>query len=102
MEVEFEADPPVLPATDILIEHREQRFLNRHERVLKKLRAIPIDPELDEDEMQIPGDLAESGDWEQAARPAAEQPGVGDRIGDVCERLIAQGCGLRTQPLLHV
>jgi hypothetical protein len=27
---------------------------------------------------------------------------VGDRIGDVCERLIAQGCGLRTQPLLHV
>ena len=92
----------LFPVTDIIIEHREQRFLNRHKRILKKLRAIPIDPELDEEEMEIPGDLAESGDWEQAARAAAERPGVGGRIGDVFERLIAQGCVRRTQPLFNV
>jgi hypothetical protein len=100
--VEFEADPPEFPVTDIIIEHREQRFLNRHKRILKKLRAIPIDPELDEEEMKIPGDLAESGDWEQAARAAAERPGVGGRIGDVFEHLIAQGCVRCTQPLPNV
>ena len=94
--MEFEADMPELPGTDIIIEHREQRFKNKHARVVKKLRAMPTDPELDEEEMEIPGDLAEAGDWEEAARAAAERPGVGGRIGDVIERLIAQGCGRRT------
>ena len=96
-EVEFEADMPELPGTDIIIEHREQRFKNNHARVAKKLRAMAPDPELDEEE--IPGDLAEAGDWEEAERAAAERPGVGGRIGDVIERLIAQGCGRRTPTL---
>ena len=55
------------------------------------------DPEQDQDEeLEIPGDLAEAGNWEEAARAAAERPGVDGRIGSVIERLIAQGCGRRT------
>ena len=95
-EVEFEADMPELPGTDIIIEHREERFKNKHARVAKKLRAMATDPELDEEELEIPGDLAEAGNWEEAERAAAERPGVDGRIGDVIERLIAQGCGRRT------
>ena len=96
-EVEFEADMPELPGTDIIIEHREERFKNKHARVIKKLRAMAPDPEQDEDEeLEIPGDLAEAGNWEEAARAAAERPGVDGRIGSVIERLIAQGCGRRT------
>ena len=95
-EVEFEADMPELPGTDIIIEHREERFKNKHARVAKKLRAMATDPELDEEELEIPGDLAEAGNWEEAERAAAERPGVDGRIGSVIERLIAQGCGRRT------
>ena len=74
-------------------------------RVAKKLRAMAPDPEQDEDaELEIPDDLAESGDWEEAARAAAERPGVDGRIGSVIERLIAQGCGRRapTPPPVYV
>ena len=49
------------------------------------------DPEPDEDELEIPGELAEAGNWEEAERVAAERPGVDGRIGSVIERLIAQG-----------
>ena len=48
-EVEFEADMPELPGTDIIIEHREHRFKNKHARVAKKLSAMAPDPELDEE-----------------------------------------------------
>ena len=94
--MEFEADMPELPGTDIIIEHREERFKNKHARVIKKLRAMAPDPEPDEDDLEIPGDLAEAGNWEEAERAAAERPGVDGRIGSVIERLIAQGCGRRT------
>ena len=50
--------------------------------------------------MEIPGDLADSGNWEDAERTAAERPGVDCRIGSVIERLITQGCGRRT-PTRH-
>ena len=40
-EERFIADMPAAPGTDLIIEHREQRFINNHETVLKKLRAMP-------------------------------------------------------------
>ena len=94
--MEFEADMPELRGTDIIIEHREERFKNKHARIAKKLRAMAPDPEPDEDELEIPGDLAEGGNREEAERAAAERPGVDGRISSVIKRLIAQGYGRRT------
>ena len=93
--MEFEADMPELPGTDIIIEC-EERFKNKHVRVIKKLRAMAPDPEPDEEDLEISGDLAEGGKWEEAERAAAERPGVDGRISSVIERLIAQGYGRRT------
>ena len=60
----------------------------------KKLRALTGDQETDsaaeEEEEEIPGDVALStGDWDKAAKVAAERPGVPGRIEDVLQRLFA-------------
>ena len=95
--MDFEAEMPGFSETDIIIELREERYKNKHVRVIKKLRAMVPDPEQDEDEeLEIPGDLAKTGNWEKAARAAEERPGVADQIENVIECLIAQGCGRRT------
>ena len=52
--------------------------------------------------MEIPGNLAEAGNWEEAERAAAERPGVDGLIKSVIERLIAQGCGRRSSKPPHV
>jgi hypothetical protein len=48
--------------------------------------------------------MAEAGDWQGAAREAAERPGVDKRIESVIERLIEQGRGRRshTPPPVYV
>ena len=71
-EEEFEADMPDVPGSDLIIEHRERRFLQKHARVAKKLRALPGDQETDsaaEEKEEIPGDVALStGDWDKPQR----------------------------------
>ena len=76
---------PAAPGTDLIIEHREQRFIKNHERVLKKLRVMP-QAEPEELELEIPENLEE---WEQVARAAAARPGVVGRFTDVINRLVA-------------
>jgi hypothetical protein len=49
--VNVEADIPERPGMDLIIKHREERFNKKHERELKKLRAMDFDPIKDEDEM---------------------------------------------------
>ena len=96
-EEEFEADMPDAPGSDLIIEHRERRFFQKHARVAKKLSALPGhhgDQETDsaEEEEEIPGDVALStGDWDKAAKVAAARPGVPGRIEDVLQRLFAAG-----------
>jgi hypothetical protein len=94
--VHFEADMPERPGTDISLKHRKESFKNKHQLVLKKLRAMKPDPELDNDEVPILGDTAEAGDWQGATRAAAKRQGVGVRIDSVNARMIDQGCGRRT------
>ena len=78
---------PAAPGTDLILEHREQRFIKNHERVLKKLRVMP-QAEPEELELEIPENLEE---WEQMARAAAARPGVVGRITDVIDRIVAAG-----------
>ena len=81
MEEQFVADMPAVPGTDLIIEHQERRFIRNHERVVEKLRAMlqseGAEEEPEELEMEIPDNPDE---WEQAAREAAERPGVAGRI----------------------
>ena len=86
-EERFVADMPAAPGTDLIIEHREERFIKNHERVLKKLRVMQ-QPEPEELELEIPDNLDE---WEQVARAAAARPGVVGRLTDVIDRLVAAG-----------
>ena len=71
-EEQFVADMPAAPGTDLIIEHQERRFIQNHERVVKKLRAMTKAEEVEEQqeelELQIPNNLDE---WEQAEREAA-------------------------------
>ena len=91
-EERFIADMPEAPGTDLIIEHRERRFIKNHERVIKKLQAMPqaerVEDQPEDVEMEFPGNLDQ---WEQAASEAAARPGVVGRITDVIDRLIAAG-----------
>ena len=90
MEERYVADMPAAPGTDLIIEHQEQRFKLNHERVVKKLRAMPqaegVEEQPEELEMEIPDILDER---EQAARESAARPGVVGRITDIIDRLAA-------------
>ena len=104
-EEHFEADMHDEPGSDLIIEHRERRFLQKHARVAKKLSALPGhhgDHETDsaEGEEKIPGDVALSnGDWDKAAKMAAARPGVSGRIKDVLQRLFAAGRPVSPPPV---
>ena len=39
-EEQFVAEMPATPGTDLIIEHQERRFIQKHNRVVKKLRAM--------------------------------------------------------------
>ena len=91
-EERFIADMPAAPGPDLIIEHRERRFIKNHERVLKKLRVMQqaegVEEQPEELEMEIPDN---HDDREQAARATAARPGVAGRITDVNARLAAAG-----------
>ena len=95
---------PDAPVSDLIIEHRERRFLQKHARVAKKLRALPGhhgDQETDSTEEESPGDVALStGDWDKAAKVAAARRGVSGRIEDVLQRLFAAGRPVSPPPPL--
>ena len=73
-------------------EHQERRFIQSHERVVKKLRAMlgaeGVEQQPEEVELEISDNLDE---WKQVAREAAARPGRADRITDVINRLVAAG-----------
>ena len=117
MEEEFAAVMPEAPGTDLVVENRERRYIRKHARVIKKLRALPAghggggggggngggEHEGEETAAaaeEIPGDFAlATGDWDLAAQAAARRPGVPGRVDDVLQRLFAAGQPRSTTPL---
>ena len=93
-EEQFVTDMPATPGTDLIIEHQERRFSQKHKRVVKTLRAmlqaegVEVEEQPEGIEWEIPQNPDE---WEQVARAAAARPGVAGRITDVIERLVAAG-----------
>ena len=91
-EERFVPDMPAAPGTDLIIDHQKRRFIQSHERVVKKLRAMleaeGVEQQPEKVEFEIPDNLDE---WEKAAREAAARPGRADRITDVINRLVAAG-----------
>ena len=84
MEEEFAPVMPEAPGTDLVIENRERRYIRKHARVIKKLRALPAghgggggggngggEHEGEETAAaaeEIPGDVAlATGDWDGGA-----------------------------------
>ena len=47
-EMNFVPEMPDKPGTDLIIEHQERRFIQRHQRVVKKVRPMPNPEELQE------------------------------------------------------
>ena len=85
---------PATPGTDLIIEHQERRFSQKHKRVVNTLRAmlqaegVEVEEQPEGIEWEIPQNPDE---WEQATRAAAARPGVAGRITDVIDRLVAAG-----------
>ena len=54
---------PAAPGTDLIIEHQERRFIQNHERVVKKLRAMTqaegVKQQPEELELEIPNNMDE-------------------------------------------
>ena len=99
-EERFVPDIHAAPGTDLIVEHQERRFIMNHERVVKKLRAMPQaegvkEEQPEELELESPDNLNE---WEQAARATAARPGVAGRITDVIDRLVADGRSIDNPP----
>ena len=98
-EEQFIADMPAAPGTDLIIEHQERRFIQNHEKVVKKLRSMTqaegVEEQPEELEMEIPDNLNE---WEQAARKTAARPGVVGRHTNDIDHLVAAGRPIDDQP----
>ena len=87
------ADMPETPGNDLIIEHQERRFNQRHQRVVKKLWDMAgakeeLEAEKQEAVLKI---LHNSEEWVKAAREAASRPGIAGRITEVIDRLSGAG-----------
>ena len=51
-EEQFVSDMPATPGTDLIIEHQERRFIQKHNRVVKKLRAMQHSEGVEVEEQQ--------------------------------------------------
>ena len=110
-EEQFEADMPDLPGSDLIIERRERRVVKKHERVEKKLRALPggdegresaaakTDPQMAEEEEPEP-EPPEKMPFENALAAGDSndtEQGTSSRLGSPClyddpvQRLITAG-----------
>jgi hypothetical protein len=92
----LEQDIPEEPGSEILVEHREQRFRRKHARVVRKLASLAqLNDQATEDEAvhepmpDAGGDLLDGVELQQAEREAAARPGLAVRMGEALENIIA-------------
>ena len=71
-EERFVADMLAAPGTDLIIEHREQRFIKNHERVLKKLRVMPQAENAEELELKFQKPWMSGSRWSARQRQGQE------------------------------
>ena len=94
----FIADMHETHGTDQIIKQQERRFIQRHQRVVKKLRAMERAEEEEQPEdrvLEIPHNMDE---WERAAPAATERPRIAGRLSDVIDRLVAAGPPISDSP----